>query len=127
MVHSESYSLSGETVKLKDGQVIEIEDYADRVIGCSWMMAKGLPIAIEYGYRVLKSDLPFDDEVLYGKIDFHGKLVHVSELQLEPKDYRMERIKMADGVHGEMSKYLETHSIFELMEIVTDVIAEKEM
>ncbi len=92
MIHDEPHELAGETATLKEdashprvkdfgGSEIQIEDYWDRVFGASWNHAPANPAAMIYRGRVMKQDLPGDDEVLYGKIDGLGHLVHASELQ----------------------------------------------
>lgn len=80
MIHDEPYMLSGQTVKLKNGNEYRIEDWADRVLGVSWMMANGNPAALKYAVRVAMEHLPMDDEALYGKIGILGEIVHVSEI-----------------------------------------------
>ncbi len=93
-IHNEPHPLSGATVRLKDhvkdgtqGLVVgdakyRIEDWWDRVYGDSWKRAKGNPGAYHYAMRTATVDysIPTDDEVVYGKIDGLGHLVHVSEL-----------------------------------------------
>jgi len=58
-----------------------VEDWWDRVSGGSWMNAESNLTALTYAMRSSSTDLPIDDEVLYGK-DSHGfgHLVHVSEV-----------------------------------------------
>ena len=62
------------------GAVIRIEDWWDRVAGKSWMDCNGNPAALVYAMRSVDNDLPADDEVLYGKINGLGHLIHISEL-----------------------------------------------
>lgn len=90
MVHEESSPLSGKEVKIKDtanelgGATILIEDYWDKVTGGSWMNADGNPAAMIYAMRTgfsSKINIPINDEVLYGKINGLGHLVHVDELE----------------------------------------------
>lgn len=82
MIHDEPFKLSGQTVKLKDGREYRIEDYADRVLGRSWMMANGNPCALKYAVRSAVDHLPLDNEVLYGKIDGLGEMIHISEIAI---------------------------------------------
>ena len=95
MLHRESSPLAGQTVKIKKqtvhpqvpnfgGSEIWIEDWWDKVSGRSWMYAKGNPACLVYAMRTGFAVPPIstDDEVLYGKIDHFGHLVHISELEL---------------------------------------------
>ncbi len=63
------------------GSEIHIEGYWDEVHGTSWKECTGNPAAIIYALRVGMSSLPYDDNVLYGKINGLGYLVHVNELE----------------------------------------------
>lgn len=67
-MHKEMSKLAGKTVKIVKGefagQEYRVEDWWDRVYGKSWMDSNGNPAALEYALR----KVPFDDEVLYGKI-----------------------------------------------------------
>lgn len=105
MIHQEPSPLKGKSVKIKEGtkhlqvpdfdqQSILIEDWWDRVGGKSWMASQGVPGCLVYGLRigfvqgtvvhmVGSATVPIDDEVLYGKINGLGHLVHIQELQLE--------------------------------------------
>lgn len=82
--HSAPYEGAGQTFKLNakgiDGAEIHVEDYWDRVTGGSWMFANGNPAALQYAMRSVFAGLPTDDEVVYGKVDGLGHIVHVSEL-----------------------------------------------
>lgn len=86
-IHSESHSKAGITVPVllrgPDGPMeVEavIEDWWDRVHGESWMAFDGNPAALNYAMRVATFGLPFDDEVVYGKVQGLGHLIHVTEL-----------------------------------------------
>lgn len=57
-----------------------VEDWWDRASGGSWMYAESKPAALKYAVRGGISGLPLDDEVVYGKLDGLGHLLHVSEL-----------------------------------------------
>jgi len=87
MIHEQQSPLAGETVKLKNtvedigGQEYHVEDWWDRVNDKSWQLSNGNPAAMIYAMRSGLSRLPIDDEVLYGKIDGSGFLVHISELK----------------------------------------------
>ena len=80
MIHQKEFDLAGQNVKLKNGEVFRVEDWADRVLGGSWMFQKGNPCAIKYAIRAGCEGLPTDNEVLYGKIGAFGEMVHVSEI-----------------------------------------------
>lgn len=89
-MHTESHPRAGQEVVLEgvtiDGQENPeyfIEDWWDKLTGGSWQFAQGNPAALKYAIRSVfgvDSPLPIDDEVVYGKIDGFGHLVHVSEL-----------------------------------------------
>ena len=42
--------------------------------------AKGNPAALHYAIRMMENELPFDDNVWYGKINGVGYLIHELEL-----------------------------------------------
>lgn len=79
-----SHELKGQAVTIKkgtyEGQTYVIEDYWHIIDGRSWYERKSNPACIKYTSRVAKDDLPFDDEVLYGKIGSFGELIHISEI-----------------------------------------------
>jgi len=98
MLHNEKSLLAGKKVKIKKGikhpQILNfggseilIEDWSDRVIGQSWMFANGNPACLIYAVRTgfSKLNIPTDNEVLYGKINGLGHLVHISELEILEK------------------------------------------
>ncbi len=80
--------LAGKTVSIRPemhelgGQRIDIEDWWQNVAGKSWQICSGNPACINYAVRTGLSDvsIPTDNEVLYGKIDGLGHLVHISEI-----------------------------------------------
>lgn len=88
VIHAEPHPLAGKTVRIKcdlqtnpvvkAGSLYRVEDWVDRVAGMPWGECIGNPAAIIYAVRSI--DLPFDDEVLYGKVDGLGHLVHVTEI-----------------------------------------------
>jgi hypothetical protein len=89
-MHTEQHSLAGQTIVLDQIEDISdhpkaftVEDWWDRLDQGSWLMAahKGNFAAKKYAARICDSEtiLP-DDEVVYGKIDGLGHLIHVSEL-----------------------------------------------
>ncbi|MEV4197058.1 hypothetical protein [Micromonospora globbae] len=79
--------LAGQTVKIRadvrylGGCEYVVEDWWQNVYGESWTTANGNPAALTYALRAGMAGLPADDEVLYGKVDGLGHLVHVSEIQ----------------------------------------------
>ena len=85
----ERSEFAGKTVKIKPeakdigGHEIRIEDYWMNVTGSSWMFQQGNPACLIYAMRAGFSNppLPTDDNVLYGKIDGLGHLVHVTEIE----------------------------------------------
>lgn len=95
MIHEEQYPLSGTAVtvrleghaQLDDGAYpYVVEDWWDRVYGRSWMDSDGNPAAMLYAMRAGLIGLPLDNDVVYGKIDGIGFLVHTSELKVEDDD-----------------------------------------
>lgn len=92
IVHLDPHPLSGKTVELDfhpdtprvfASLKYRVEDYWDRVYGKSWGDSVGNPAALKYALRAGAFGLPVDDEVVYGKIDGIGHLVHCSELGTE--------------------------------------------
>lgn len=82
MLHTEKSPLAGQSIPLPDtGTSFVVEDWWDRVTGKSWMFSDGNPAAMIYGIRSGMEGLPTDDEVLYGKVDGQGILLHVSEIE----------------------------------------------
>jgi hypothetical protein len=86
-IHTEPFEGAGATFVLAakgiESGTIRVEDWWDRVYGESWAWSKGNPAAMAYGVRtgVVALNVPGDDEVVYGKVDGRGFLVHVSELK----------------------------------------------
>ncbi len=88
-MHNTKSPLAGKTVKIKaeanqlGGQEYRVEDWWDRVSGKSWGVCQGNPACLNYAVRTgfSKTPIPFDDEVLYGKIGCFGHLVHLSEIE----------------------------------------------
>lgn len=91
-IHNEPHPLAGKTVKLKPsathfqvhdfgGSEFRLEDWWDRVSGNPWGLCKGNPACIVYAMRCATNKLPFDNEVVYGKVGHFGHLVHISELE----------------------------------------------
>lgn len=92
-MHRENHSLAGKTVRLNDRandpiyrvvmplKLYEIEGWWDFLTGSSWRFAQSRNIdARHYAARRIAAGLPPDDEVVYGKIDGLGRLVHATEL-----------------------------------------------
>jgi len=94
-MHTESSELVGTIVKIKKdvehphvknfgGSDFIVEDWWDKLTGESWMNTNGNPACLIYAMRVgmsLKDKKPCDDEVVYGKINGMGHLVHISEIE----------------------------------------------
>jgi hypothetical protein len=91
-MHTESSPLAGKTVTvhpvepiqvLVDGAEFQVEDWWDTLTGGSWMFADGNPACLGYAMRSGFSGgkIPLDNEVLYGKVNGLGYLVHVSEIE----------------------------------------------
>jgi len=78
-------SLAGKVVKIKanangiGGAEYHVENYWKTLTGKSWMVSDGNPACLDYAMRSV--GLPIDDNVLYGKINGAGKLVHISEIE----------------------------------------------
>ena len=93
--HTESHPLAGKTIDIKPvydvqthprkGDLFVVEDWWDKLTGESWMFASGNFAAMNYGERAGIAALPLDNEVVYGKIDGLGYLLHISELGEEVK------------------------------------------
>lgn len=83
MKHASTHSLAGQEIKLAAGSVAEtliVEDWNDRVFGgTSWMDMQYHPASLVYAMRSAVAGLPLDNEVVYGKAQGLGHLVHVSE------------------------------------------------
>ena len=80
-VHSAPFEGAGKTYKLHSGGSYRVEDYWDRVNGEPWGTSRWNPAALKYAMRIAFTDIPADDEVVYGKDEIGiGHLVHVSEL-----------------------------------------------
>lgn len=86
MQHTEPHPLSGQTVKIASGEFAgrdyRLEDWWDRLAGKSWMDCDGNRACLEYALRSAGGNNPFSNEVVYGKIDGAGKLMHVSDLSI---------------------------------------------
>jgi hypothetical protein len=87
----DTHPWAGKTVKIKEnvpqigGRDFEIENYwhNERIYGKSWKWAIGNPVALLYAVRKNSGHLgeAIDDEVLYGIVEGHGKmLIHVNEI-----------------------------------------------
>lgn len=93
MNHPEPHPLAGQTVRIKEGvehpqfriggAEYRVEDWWDRVAGKSWMVCQGNPACLIYAMRSGFARIPTDNEVLYGKVNGLGVLVHKSEIEME--------------------------------------------
>jgi hypothetical protein len=92
-IHPAPHPMAGQTVTIKDGvqdpaqgavtggAEYRLEDWWDRVGSAPWGDARGNPACLHYAMRIAGTDIPPDDEVVYGKIGPFGHLVHVSEIK----------------------------------------------
>ena len=87
MLHDKAHPLARQIVEIVEGQFkgseYILEDWWDRLGQGSWSVCTGNPACIEYAVRVLMEPIPHDDEVVYGKIDGLGKLIHVLQLKTD--------------------------------------------
>ncbi|MCK2242178.1 MULTISPECIES: hypothetical protein [unclassified Crossiella] len=92
MIHPDPHPLAATTAQAVVRAVVgtdphrltvHVEDWADRVLGRSWMAAAGNPPALNYSLRAAWARLPVDDDVLYVHAATRtgpALLIHVSEL-----------------------------------------------
>lgn len=85
MSHPQPHPLAGQTVHIDIDGIgagdYTIENWWDNISSGSWMFAEGNPAALKYAMRIgLRGGIPVDNEVVYGKLDGFGHIVHVSEL-----------------------------------------------
>lgn len=84
-------TLAGKTVTIRQtavhpqypdfgGAEIQVEDTWEKVNGTPWQRARGNPACTVYGSRVHQNKLPADDQIVYGKLNGLGVIVHVSEI-----------------------------------------------
>jgi len=87
IVHQEPHPQAGQTVWVLAAGLsavplqYRLEDWWDRINGQTWGEANGNIAAMNYAMRAGSVGLPFNDEVVYGKIDHLGYLVHITELR----------------------------------------------
>jgi|AntAceMinimDraft_16_1070373.scaffolds.fasta_scaffold32490_5 hypothetical protein len=90
MIHTEKSKFAGKEIKIKDeanqlgGRKILIEDWWDKISGNSWTNNPGNFACSNYLNRIefsSKIKIPLNDEVLYGKINGLGYLVHINEIE----------------------------------------------
>lgn len=93
-MHDSVHPLANQTVKIRfmaphsqfPGLEHEftVEDWWDHMTGGSWMFADGNPACLIFAMRMgFGGILKTDDEVIYGKINGFGVLIHTDELVLE--------------------------------------------
>jgi len=80
-IHKASHPLSRQTVRV-GGENFILEDWWDKVSGgISWMFCDGNFACLNYAIHSATLHTPIDDEVVYGKINGLGYIVHVSEIE----------------------------------------------
>lgn len=85
-IHKEEHPLAGKVILIADGtfagQHYRLEDWWDRLGQGSWKWAQYNPACLEFAMRMgmQEGKCVDDDEVVYGKIDGMGKLIHISQL-----------------------------------------------
>lgn len=88
MSQREPSEYAGKTVTLRaearglGGKEIRIEDWWINIAGIPWGNANGNPAALKYAFRAGLAGIPADNEVLYGKVEGLGHLVHISEIEV---------------------------------------------
>lgn len=109
-IHDQPHPFARKTVRIKPhvthpqcaafgGQPFDVEDWWDRVGGCSWMNAVGNPACLVYAMRTgfANHHVPSDNEVVYGHLGSFGHLLHVSELEFE----EVEKVSASRSAAGE--------------------------
>ena len=92
MIHEYCSAFAGCRMKIKPeiknphqdnfaGSILTIDDYWDRISGASWMDNLNNKYVKIYAQRVKDSELPEDNEVLYGEIGLIGYLIHITEIE----------------------------------------------
>ena len=86
----EQHPMAGQTVQIRAGRLFtepfyegdfRLEDWWINISpGKSWMDCNGNPACLNYAIRSGLLGLPFDNQVVYGKIDGLGYLIHVTEI-----------------------------------------------
>ncbi len=84
-MHTQCHPLAEKTVILSNGKQFIVIDWWDRISGESWIKPNGNLVVIEYAVRVTMANIngfniPMDDEIVYGKVDGNGYLIHKSEI-----------------------------------------------
>lgn len=94
ILHQAPHPQAGQLVPITTGefagQQCRIEDWWDRIAGSSWFTSCGNSAAINYGLRAVtdfstgksKEVPPFDNEVIWGRIDGQWHIIHISEFEL---------------------------------------------
>lgn len=74
---------AGQTLPIEGSPLeIVVEDWAENVLGESWMRQLSAPAFLHYATRLRAHNLPNDGDVLYGKVEGLGVMVHATELTL---------------------------------------------
>ncbi len=85
-IHPDPHPLAGQKLRTTNGEDYILEDWWDRISGESWKYCTSNIAAMNYAATVAQLRLPTDDQVVYGKINGLGFLLHVTELAEEPAD-----------------------------------------
>ncbi|GAB3550664.1 hypothetical protein [Spirosoma fluminis] len=86
MIHETPSPLAGKTVQIKSyvseygGQILEVEDWWDRIAGRSWVESEDRPETRIYPFRAGFERLTPDNDVVFGSIGDNKLLMHLSEL-----------------------------------------------
>lgn len=82
-IHAAPFDGAGTTFDW-NGQPLCVEDWWDRIYGEFWAWSKNNRAAMVYAMRLIGTNIPDNDEVVYGTTSNGlGHLVHVSELEVK--------------------------------------------
>ncbi len=97
-----SHPLAGKRVRIKlnhltdlgiNGELFIVEDWWLKLSGKSWRRFPTNPACLLYSARVLRGNLPKNDNVVYGKIKDVGYLIHESELGEEVNETVKDKVE----------------------------------
>lgn len=76
------HPLAGRKAKHKSGELVDVEDWFDRVIGSPYLLTEcGRPPLIIYLCRMLDHEVPWDNDVVWVKCHGSSGLVHNTEIE----------------------------------------------